>query len=87
MALKKSITLTSNFGDEVVFPNAYIKVAELKGDKNLMSVEVFYFKEQGDKYLQKMQTSFVPSLEGNNFIAQAYEHLKTLPEFADATDC
>jgi hypothetical protein len=30
---------------------------------------------------------FFPSLEGNNFIAQAYEHLKTLPEFEGAEDC
>jgi hypothetical protein len=27
------------------------------------------------------------SLDGVNPIAQAYEHLKTLPEFADAVDC
>jgi hypothetical protein len=27
------------------------------------------------------------SLEGDNPIAQAYQFLKTLPEFADATDC
>jgi hypothetical protein len=31
--------------------------------------------------------NFVPSLEGANFIAQAYEYLKTLPEFKGATDC
>jgi hypothetical protein len=31
--------------------------------------------------------SFAPDLNGKNFIAQAYEHLKTLPEFAGATDC
>ena len=33
------------------------------------------------------QFNFVPNLEGQNFIAQAYEHLKTLPEFAGAEDC
>jgi hypothetical protein len=26
-------------------------------------------------------------IDGDNPIKQAYEHLKTLPEFADATDC
>ena len=26
-------------------------------------------------------------MDGANPIAQAYEHLKTLPEFADAVDC
>ena len=31
--------------------------------------------------------SFVPVLDGDNFIRQAYFHLKTLPEFAGATDC
>jgi hypothetical protein len=33
------------------------------------------------------QYSFVPEMKNSNFIAQAYEHLKTLPEFAGATDC
>jgi hypothetical protein len=30
---------------------------------------------------------FAPNLDGANFIKQAYEHLKTLPEFSGATDC
>jgi hypothetical protein len=29
----------------------------------------------------------VPSLDGDNSIRQAYLHLKTLPEFANAVDC
>lgn len=87
MALAKTITLKTNFGDDVTFNNAYIRVATINGDKNLLNLEVFYFKEQGGKYLQKTEMSFVPSLEGVNFIAQAYTHLKTLPEFSDAVDC
>jgi hypothetical protein len=31
--------------------------------------------------------SFVPDMNGANFIAQAYEALKKEPEFADAVDC
>jgi hypothetical protein len=30
---------------------------------------------------------FTHNLAGKNFIAQAYDHMKTLPEFAGATDC
>jgi hypothetical protein len=36
--------------------------------------------------LQK-QFVFAPNLDGPNFIKQAYEHLKTLPEFDGAVDC
>ncbi len=30
---------------------------------------------------------FAPELDRENFIKQAYEHLKTLPEFEGAEDC
>jgi hypothetical protein len=30
---------------------------------------------------------FVPDLDGQNFIAQAYVHFKALPQFANAVDC
>lgn len=36
-----------------------------------------------------IEVKFAPNLESKqpNFIAQAYVHAKTLPEFSDAKDC
>lgn len=35
--------------------------------------------------VKKFNYCFVPNMDGGNFIAQAYAHLKTLPEFAGAS--
>ena len=87
MALGKQITLKSNFGDDVVFNNAYVKVKALTGNKLSMRIDVEIHKDAEGIVLDHRHYSFTPDLNGKNFIAQAYEHLKTLPEFAGATDC
>jgi hypothetical protein len=87
MALLKSVTLKTNFGDDVVFNNAYVQVVNITGGKNKLNVEAHYFKTKDGMFLHKTQAAFEPVLNGNNFIAQSYEYLKTLPEFAGATDC
>ena len=87
MAIKKQITLKTNFNDDVVFDNAYIKVASITGSKNLLSACVEFYKSQNNVLLQTANYGFVPNLDGNNFIKQAYDHLKTLPEFDGAIDC
>ena len=87
MAIKKQITLKTNFNDDVVFDNAYIKIASISGSKDLLSARVDFYKSQNNALLQSVDYAFVPNLGGANFIAQAYTHLKTLPEFAGATDC
>lgn len=87
MALKKQVTLKSNFGDDVFFNNAYVKVNGLHGDKNSLRIDVNVHRTEGGAILDQHQFYFSPTLDGKNFIAQAYEHLKTLPEFDGATDC
>jgi len=87
MALKKQVTLKSNFGDDVVFNDAYIKIIALSGNKESMRIEVCTHKNADSLALYCQQYYFVPDLSGNNFIAQGYVHLKTLPEFAGAIDC
>lgn len=86
MALTKNLFLKNNFDDQSVFPNAYIKVQSVTGGKERMTAVVISFKEKDGFHLNSKSYNFVPNLE-SNFIAQAYEHLKTLPEFADAIDC
>jgi hypothetical protein len=87
MALKQTIERQDNFGIVVSLPNVYIKIVRLEGDKNNLSATVYFYKEPNGEIYTQANYSFEPSLEGNNFIAQAYAYLKTLPEFAGAIDC
>lgn len=86
MALKKNLTINVR-GVSAVVSNAYIKVAALTGGKTSMNIAVDVF--DGDNFVQREGRDFTPSLDAAapNFIAQAYMHLKTLPEFAGAEDC
>jgi hypothetical protein len=45
------------------------------------------FKAQNGIQLKEFLTEFPLDLDGPNPIKQAYQFLKTLPEFFDATDC
>jgi hypothetical protein len=87
MALTKRIELKNNFGELSFFPNCYIKVATVSGNKDSIACCVNFQKNEGGQFLDSQSFTFTPSMTGSNFIAQAYEHLKTLPEFDGATDC
>ena len=87
MALTKQITLVSNFGDSVSFDKTYIKVDSLVGNKEQMRVYVSTYKKQNEQLISRKNYSFTPDLTGKNFIAQAYDYIKTLPDFSGATDC
>lgn len=95
MALQKTITISgqgSVFNGESSIPvgdiskdiNAYIKVLAVSGSKEKLNITVLSSDGNVNFY---QNYSFTPDLDGHNFIKQAYLHLKTLPEFADATDC
>ena len=86
MALTKSISKTA-LGQELAFPNAYIKISTLFGNKTELLISVETYTEKGGELLSNIQYSMGVNLEGKNFISQGYEYLKTLPEFADAVDC
>ena len=87
MALRKNIVLQDNFGDDKQFANAYIKVDSLEGNKKEMRAAIGIYREKDGKKISNQQISFVPTLDGNNFIAQAYEAMKQNARFADAIDC
>lgn len=87
MALTKSIVLKDNFGDDKQFVDSYIKVDSLSGNKKEMCIAIGIYREKDGQKISNQQAAFSPNLNGKNFIAQAYEHLKTLSEFSDATDC
>jgi hypothetical protein len=87
MALSKTLTLSDNFGEIITFNNAYIQVSKVDSDKNNAYADVTISRSPAGQPLQQRQFKFSLDLEGPNPIKQAYEHLKTLPEFADAVDC
>jgi hypothetical protein len=86
MALNKNYTLQIH-DQSIVLSNAYCKVLRVLGTKNDLSYDVNVLDEKDGKSYQVLSFKFIPDMDGGNFIAQAYEHLKTLPEFAGAADC
>jgi len=98
MAIKKSLTV-SGMG-YVAFENSYfetgetlfntgllyIKVESVNGTKDSVCANVSYTDQSKSKKLLEKSFSFTPNMD-SNFIAQAYNHLKALPEFAGAVDC
>lgn len=86
MALSKTLTKSvRGFDGEVVANDVYFKVSNITGDKHTLSFLVTGVSDGVQVY--STEHVFEPELDGDNFIKQAYEHLKTLPEFADAIDC
>lgn len=75
-----------NKGNEEFDVIFYIKVASISGNKDELLATVQF---ADDKLQMQKHYKFTASVAENakNFIAQSYEHLKTLPEFAGAIDC
>jgi hypothetical protein len=88
MAIRHTFNLQDNFNRNVQFDNCYAKVAGIDGSKDGITFTIEIRQAQDDKnVLTSQHYFFVPSLEGKNFIAQAYDFLKSKPEFATAQDC
>jgi hypothetical protein len=73
-------------GTQNVSFSAYVKVTNIRGDKSQIVASVSF---KTDLHQLTKEYLIPVSVESGsaNFIAQAYTHLKTLPEFAGATDC
>jgi hypothetical protein len=92
MALQVNFKHTPiGFDTPAVLNEAYLRVDSLSGTKNKLFVTVGFYNKKNNEMVLAQQNifEFNPNVENNssNFIAQAYAHLKTLPEFAGATDC
>jgi hypothetical protein len=84
MALQLSIT--TEYGINV--PNAYVRVGVTSLPvKDTLHFEVCGYVSQEHPPILKSYYTCSHDLEGPNPIKQAYLHLKSLPEFADAVDC
>ena len=86
MALRKNFSIKKqDFSGSLTLENAYFKIINVNGGKNNVVIELGVFNNE--TIVDRQYYSFAPNMQGANFIKQAYEHLKTLPEFAGATDC
>ena len=76
------------FDSELTAKNAYCKVANVNGSKLELTFEVHIFNSEKQNLIDRKFYSFQPSVteDSKNFIAQAYEHLKTLPEFENSAN-
>jgi len=97
MALRKILTLEGKVivqtpigeidsGTQTVPVSAYIKVVAISGNKEKISANVSF---KGETHSFNKNYELAASVEdgSSNFIAQVYDHLKTLPEFDGAVDC
>ena len=73
-------------GTQIVSFSAYIKVISVNGDKNEVTADVNFVGE-AQELTKQYRVPVSVETGSSNFIAQVYAHLKTLPEFAGATDC
>jgi hypothetical protein len=88
MALIKTFEKTvSGFSGKLFVQNAYCKVNQITGSKDELTITVLIQEAKDGVIADTKHFLFNPNLDGKNFIAQAYDHLKTLPEFAGANDC
>lgn len=68
---------------------AYVTVVmpTVSMDKATVSFGVWYSADREHEHFHADSKEAPYSIDGGDPFAQAYRYLKTLPEFADATDC
>jgi hypothetical protein len=82
MALEKTVVFSG-----VTVPKTYTKVVHFNGNSTHMHFTVAVKANKGS--VENISThgyTLDYDSEGGNASTQAYQYLKTLPEFADATD-
>lgn len=85
MALEKNVMSPQGF-DAIDAYHRVSGVSLIAKNKIIFSVQSFKDKDCSMAFASE-QHSCLYALTGNNPIAQAYYHLKTLPEFLGAKDC
>lgn len=73
---------------EEVYENAYIKIDNINGNKNIIFLDVGIYNEKDGMLIYPKNFSFKPDVseESENFIKQGYKHLK-LNEYKNSIDC
>jgi hypothetical protein len=85
MALQKTFDTPQGF----VASNAYVRVEGIRiTNKTSMTFQVRFYKDSNTEVpFSDKEYGCAYDLNGANAMRQAYEHLKTLEEFAGAQDC
>jgi hypothetical protein len=85
MALKQTVVTPQDFDA----PDAYHRVENvaLKSKTELVFMVVSYKTKEHSASFNQQPHKCTYEMDGSNPIRQAYVHLKTLPEFENATDC
>ena len=73
-------------GDSQVSVSAYIKVLSVNGNKE-NATAIVRFTSDKITYDRTFDIPVSVADDAANYIKQAYQHLKSLPEFATAEDC
>ena len=87
MALLQTMTVKAPYVGDVEV-EGYIKVSQLSGSKDFIDATVLITSTNTNDIISNGSYRFTPSVsdDSENFIKQAYLHLKSLPEFATAND-
>lgn len=86
MALKKQFEISPG----LVAADAYIvvtNVSVVKSEPSGITVNVYATQATTDTAIKVLCYAFEYQPDDGNVYAQAYAHIKTLPEFAGAVDC
>lgn len=81
MALSKNVEFNG-----IQVQSAYVKVENVTVEKDSMTATVIWRANANSAPLQNKTYGLEYDINGKNPLAQAYEKLKTLPEFDGATD-
>jgi hypothetical protein len=83
MALQKAYQTVHG----IDLPSAYIRVEGISfTSKTSMTFNVRFYNDKDRPFITEDQFGISYDIYGSNPYVQAYEHLKTLPEFAGAAD-
>ena len=97
MSLRKNIEISGegfmntpsgqvSLGNQQFTFSAYCKIVNINADKQSANV-LLECSDENYKMIKQYTVPLSVDSGSANFIKQAYLHLKTLPEWADATDC
>lgn len=75
-----------SLGQKKLAASAYCKIIYVAGDKEMLQINV---ESVAEEFKKSEVFFFKPSVDdiAPNFVKQAYQYLKSLPEWKDATDC
>lgn len=88
MAIKKTMLLTSNLGDQVEV-DVYVRIMEIRATKGQGVAQFNVMKADKSRTIETWDVVFAPDVseEAPPMWSQAYDAIKALPEFHDAVDC